>query len=136
MRPLVCLLALLASAVGCQPLPSQSITEAGRPAVSTLGETATAWEQLDIPLFTAPMDPTDGALLRGLKAYVDGDLAQADAALREALDTAPLDLTSFVRDRLADVAAERFDWAEVVRQREARGQPGGTVSGWARFPNA
>ncbi|MEM1054199.1 MAG: retropepsin-like aspartic protease, partial [Bacteroidota bacterium] len=47
-----------------------------------------------------------------------------------------LDLTSFVRDRLADVAAERFDWAEVVRQREARGQPGGTVSGWARFPNA
>ena len=103
-----------------------------------MDETAAAWRALDVATFTAPPAPTDGPLVRGLKALADADLDAADAALREALATAPDSLHPFVRRRLAETAAERFDWAEVVRQRTAAGDDvsGDVLAGFARFPAA
>ena len=101
-------------------------------------DAAQAWRQLDVATFTAPASPTDGPLLAGLKALTRGDLGDATDRLTTALAGAPDSLRPFVRRRLAETAAERFDWAETVRQRAAAGDDveGGTVAGFARFPAA
>ena len=99
-------------------------------------EAAAAWRALDVAAFTAPPAPGDGPLLRGLKAYVDGDGGGAETALREALAAAPDALRPFVRERLADVARERFDWAEAVALRSQDDPDAGrsVEAGFARFP--
>ena len=101
-------------------------------------DTADAWRRLDVDAFTAPASPTDGPLLAGLKALTRGDLDAATDRLTTALAAAPDSLRPFVRRRLAETAAERFDWAEAVRQRAAAGDDiaEGTVAGFARFPAA
>ena len=103
-----------------------------------LHETAHRWRRLDVETFTAAPAPTDGPLLHGLKALVDADFGPAQTSLQTALAAAPDSLRPFVRRRLAELAAERFDWPEVVRQRAAAGDDvaGGTVAGFARFPAA
>ena len=98
--------------------------------------TAAAWRALDVASFTAPPAPGDGPLLRGLKAYADGDEGGAETALREALAAAPDSLRPFVRERLADLARERFDWAEAVALRlvDDPGAGRSVEAGFARFP--
>ena len=101
-----------------------------------MSEAAAAWRALDVAVFTVPPAPGDGPLLRGLKAYADADWGGAEAALREALAAAPDALRPFVRARLADVACERFDWAEAVALRSVDDPGAGrsVEAGFARFP--
>ncbi|MEM1115884.1 MAG: aspartyl protease family protein [Bacteroidota bacterium] len=135
-------------ALACDPLADWSCTarithrekQGARlgAAPDDMAEVAAAWEALDVDRFTAAPEASDGPLLRGLKALADADFGAAEAALTEALEAAPDSLRPFVHRRLAEVAAERFDWAEALRQRTAAGDDvsGGTMSGFARFPEA
>lgn len=133
-------LVLLAAA---SPLQSTSRTAGSYPSVAPPDTTGTAavaarWRALDVALFTAAPEPADTPLLRGLKALVAADVDAADSALAEALAAAPDALRPFVRARLADVAAERFDWAAAVARR-AVDDPQAVHSveaGFARFPAA
>lgn len=103
-----------------------------------MAETAQRWRRLDVAAFAAIPASTDGPLLRGLKALADADLDGARASLQTALAAAPDSLRPFVHRRLAEVAAERFDWAEALRQRAAAGDDLSeeVLAGFARFPVA
>jgi hypothetical protein len=132
-------------ALACDPTVDWSCTERitrrekqGADLDSDPAAAAAAWRALDVATLTAPPAPGDVPLLRGLKALARGDLDAADEMIREALAVAPDSLRPFVHRRLAEAAAERFDWAEAVRQRAAAGDgvAGGTMEGFARFPAA
>ena len=101
-----------------------------------MGATAAAWRQLDVETFAAAPRPTDGPLLRGLKALADADFAAADRALATALAAAPDSLRPFVRARLAESAREQFRWADAVAysRPDRPDVDGATEAGFARFP--
>ncbi|MEM6327387.1 MAG: aspartyl protease family protein [Bacteroidota bacterium] len=103
-----------------------------------IAETVRLWQALDVPTFTAAPTEADDPLRRGLKAYVNADLASAERHMTDALAVAPDSLRPAIHRHLAEVAAARFDWDAALDYRRASGEDtsGRTVEGWARFPAA